>query len=260
MSILRTLQEGGSFRCQTQANRPHPLLSTISPGELSDHNNQQHAIQWELYQFQNEKEKKEFFNKAKTTTMHRVITKCTDELEFVVSSSIVDKIIGDMFFQVNGDDGSVADDIGITIDQTMNLFVKQNDGSFKVIIKNVKRFTLALQHVSVGSSFQQTTTVIDQHKAAFTNAQLVGLNDHLVSKFVRVSVAVNLHIISTSSTMILCGCFRWPPTPPRTALSHISTSAFDCVRVVYSTTCTLWSSLFMIDTLVRTSPACYAKS
>ena len=141
----------------------------------------------------------------------------------------------------------------------MNLFVKQSDGSFKVIIKNVKRFTLALQYVSVGLSFQQTAAVIDQHKDVFTNAQLVGLNDHMVSKFVRVSVAINLHIILDISAVIACGCFCWPPTPSHTALSLISTSAFDYVRVVYSTTCTLWSSLFTIDTPLRTSPACVQK-
>ena len=67
------------------------------PENYRDHNNQQHAIQWELYQLQDEKEKKEFFNKAKTITMDRFINKCTDQLEFVVSSSIVDKIIEDMF-------------------------------------------------------------------------------------------------------------------------------------------------------------------
>ena len=93
---------------------------------------------------------------------------------------------------MDGDDGIVIDDIGITRDQVINLFVKQNDSSFKVIIKNVKRFTLALQHMSVGLSFRQTAAVIDQHKDAFTNAQLMGLNDYMVSKFVRVGIAVNL--------------------------------------------------------------------
>jgi hypothetical protein len=105
--------------------------------------------------------------------MDPFITKCTNQLEFVVSSSIMDKIIRDMFFQVDGDDGNVVNNIGITRDHAMNLFVKHNDDSFKVIIKNMKIFTLVLQHVSVGLSFQQTAVVIDQHKDACMNTQLV---------------------------------------------------------------------------------------
>ena len=52
-----------------------------------------------------------------------------------------------------------------------------------------------------------SSSVIDQHKDVFTNAQLVGLNDHMVSKFVRVSVAINLHSISDILAVIACGCF-----------------------------------------------------
>jgi hypothetical protein len=60
----------------------------------------------------------------------------------------------------------------------------------------VKRFELAFDHTSIGLSFCQTFVVIDKHKEAFGNAKLVGLNDHIVSQYVRVGVTINLRRIS----------------------------------------------------------------
>ncbi len=60
----------------------------------------------------------------------------------------------------------------------------------------MKRFELALDHTSIGLPFHQTFVVIDQHKEAFGNAKLVGLNDHIVSQYVHVGVAINLQRIS----------------------------------------------------------------
>jgi hypothetical protein len=43
----------------------------------------------------------------------------------------------------------------------MKLFIKQsNESTFKVIIKNVMRFELAMDHVSIDKSFWQTATTI----------------------------------------------------------------------------------------------------
>jgi DNA-binding transcriptional regulator YdaS (Cro superfamily) len=59
----------------------------------------------------------------------------------------------------------------------------------------VKRFEPALDHSSIGLSFRQTFVVIDQHKEVFGNVKLVGVNDHIVSQYVRVGVAINLQRI-----------------------------------------------------------------
>ncbi len=53
--------------------------------------------------------------------------------------------------------------------------------SYCITVKNVKQFELALNHTSIGLLFRQTSAVIDQHKEAFENAKLVGLNDHIIS-------------------------------------------------------------------------------
>ncbi|CAK9212412.1 unnamed protein product [Sphagnum troendelagicum] len=79
----------------------------------------------------------------------------------------------------------------------MALFKKVFDTttSYCITVKNVKQFELALDHTSIGLSFCQMSAVIDQHKKAFGNAKLVGLNNHIVSQYVRVSVTINLQRI-----------------------------------------------------------------
>ncbi|CAK9208743.1 unnamed protein product [Sphagnum troendelagicum] len=43
---------------------------------------------------------------------------------------------------------------------------------------------------------RSTSKVIEQHRSATNNAKLSGLNDHMVAQFVRVLLAISLHIIS----------------------------------------------------------------
>ncbi|KAH8973996.1 hypothetical protein BDL97_01G078100 [Sphagnum fallax] len=51
-------------------------------------------------------------------------------------------------------------------------------------------------HVSIGLLFQQTSKVIEQHRLATNNTKLSGLNDHMVSQFIRILLIVSLQIIS----------------------------------------------------------------
>jgi len=78
----------------------------------------------------------------------------------------------------------------------MKLFKPQEDGSYLVTIKNFLRFDLAIQHISVGLSFQQTSKVIEQHRSTTKNAKLNGLNNHMVSQFVHILLVISLQIIS----------------------------------------------------------------
>jgi hypothetical protein len=92
-------------------------------------------------------------------------------IEFVISTDIVDTIIGDIFFnneeQLLNDSNN--DDHTATVEaitkraakkskekvNAMKLFIKQSDEStYKVTIKNVTRFELVMDHVSIGMSFR----------------------------------------------------------------------------------------------------------
>ncbi len=110
-------------------------------------------------------------------TLHQHMDLTTDSIEFVISIDVVDMIIGDIFFcndkqllndSDNDDDIVVAEMIAKRVTKkskekvnAMKLFVKQFDEStYKVTIKNITCSELAMDHVSIGMSFQQTTTAI----------------------------------------------------------------------------------------------------
>jgi hypothetical protein len=100
-----------------------------------------------------------------------------DSIEFVISTNIVDTIIGNIFFHDDKhlSNDSDNDDDTVTIEaimkkaakkskekvNAMKLFVKQFDEStYKVIIKNVTCFELATDHVLIDMSFRQITIAI----------------------------------------------------------------------------------------------------
>jgi hypothetical protein len=113
-------------------------------------------------------------------------------LEFIMDSKIVEDIVARLFFHLDDDLDTLS------LEKSMALFKKvpNTTTSYCIIIKNVKWFELTLDHTSIGLSFCQTSAIIDQHKKAFGNAKLVGLNDHIVSQYVRLGVAINLQRIS----------------------------------------------------------------
>jgi hypothetical protein len=92
-----------------------------------------------------------------------------------------------------------------------------------IIIKNSLRFNLAIEHVSVGLSFRQIATVITQHRNLCKNSKLVGLNDHMVGKFVRVLFAVALQSMST----IMNQKHVWTFSLAADASAHMGVSLLD---------------------------------
>jgi hypothetical protein len=139
----------------------------------------QHAELWAAYQALSNQDKKEYFKSKvkRINTLHQHMDLTTDSIEFVISIDVVDMIIGDIFFcndkqllndSDNDDDIVVAEMIAKRVTKkskekvnAMKLFVKQFDEStYKVTIKNITCSELAMDHVSIGMSFQQTTTAI----------------------------------------------------------------------------------------------------
>ncbi len=151
------------------------------------HNSNQHPVEWEKYKKASKEEKMEFFEIMKFVSIEHFIYTNGDILKF-----IVEDFVTQLFFRPNDDLDTLS------LEKSMALFKKVLDTttSYCITIKNVKWFELALDHTSIGLSFRQTSTVINQHKEAFGNVNLVGLNDHIVSQYVCVGVAINLQCIS----------------------------------------------------------------
>jgi hypothetical protein len=152
----------------------------------------QHIDEWAKYQTLSPADKLAYFNKKEAKGINAFLDKDRDSLTFAISQpAIIDDIVGNLFFNPKEDEED-DDSEPITKANTMKLFKLQEDGSYLVIIKNSLHFNLAIEHVSVGLSFRQTTAVITQHWNLCKNSKLVGLNDHMVGQFVRVLLAVAL--------------------------------------------------------------------
>jgi hypothetical protein len=83
----------------------------------------------------------------------------------------------------------------------MKLLIVQEDGTYRVTVKNVMRFTLALEYVSIGMSFRQTAAAIEHAKIRIKTAKLSGINDPMVGQLIRVLVAISLQKLTRIHTL-----------------------------------------------------------
>jgi hypothetical protein len=160
-------------------------------------------------------DKQEYFkSKVKCiNTLHQHMDLIADSIEFIISVDIVNTIINDIFFH---NDEHVLNDSNNDHDivathaiakmaaktskekvNAMKLFVKQSDKStWKLIIKNIMRFELAMDHVSIGMSFRQTLAAIQQTKDRTKTAKLARINELIINQYVQVVVTTILQNIS----------------------------------------------------------------
>jgi hypothetical protein len=196
-----------------------------------------------------EKDKKEYFKSKmkRINTLHQHIYLTADSIDYLISADIVETIIGNLFFrddeQLN-DDNNDNDDTGaaetiakkvanrfIKKVNAMKMFVKQPDESYKVTIKNISRFELAMDHVSIGMSFLQTARGIQHANDHAKTAKLAGINDQIVGQHVRVMVAVALQDIS----YIIDDESAWSISLAGDSSTHRGQSFFDLrLRICYS--------------------------
>ena len=86
--------------------------------------------------------------------MLQFIDTTSDSVEFVISQpAIVDSLIGDLFFQPEEND-SDEESVPTTKANALKLFKLQDDGTYRILIKNALRFWLAIDHTSSGLSFK----------------------------------------------------------------------------------------------------------
>jgi hypothetical protein len=80
----------------------------------------------------------------------------------------------------------------------VTFFVIDEDdpGRYKVVTKNVLRYELAMDYVSIGMSFRQTSAAIQFARDHAKTAKLTGMNDLVVGQYVLVLVASSLQNIS----------------------------------------------------------------
>jgi hypothetical protein len=73
----------------------------------------------------------------------------------------------------------------------MKLFIVREDGTYNFIVKNVMRFTPAVDYISIGMSLRQTAAAIEHAKIRTKTAKLSGIKDYMEGQFIRV-LAISL--------------------------------------------------------------------
>jgi len=170
--------DGNSTRKRKSRNDIKYFLKPFLPHKYRSHHDGQHIESWALYKAAAKKDKQHFFdNKIKVAnTLHRYMDFDSDKLTFMINASIVNAIIGDMFFRddevvVNSDDADDDDVVGVAARKdakklkektnAMKLFIlnevdedEDNPHSYIVTIKNIMQFNLAMDHVGNGMSFR----------------------------------------------------------------------------------------------------------
>jgi hypothetical protein len=207
---------------------------------IAKHLEGQHTDKWAEYVALSPGEQDMFFDSVqpRTNTMYHYMDMEGDEINLVVSTEIVDVIIGEMLFHpedeldaVDDDDLAGIGDHNRNIEKlrrnALQLFkLNENKDGYTVSIKRVMRFKFAIQHVSCGLSFRQVATTIEQTKNTCKIAKLDGLNDTIVGQYVRILVGHTLQVINN----ILASDDVWAFAISFYGSQHRDTTFFD-VRI-----------------------------
>jgi len=171
----------------------------------------QHADKWVEYVALSPNEQHTFFDlvQPRANTMYHYMDMEGDKINLVVSTEIVDVIIGEMLFRPedelnpadDDDDLASVGDCNRNIEKlrrsVLQLFkLNENNDDYTISIKKIMRFKLAIQHVSCGLSFRQVVTAIEQTKNTCKIAKFGSLNDAIIGQYVRILVGHTLQVIS----------------------------------------------------------------
>ncbi len=213
---------------------------------MTKHMESQHHEKWNEYQALSPSEQLKFFDEivSRNNTLHQYIEIDGDELTLKISNAVVDTIIGELLFRPEDEMAALEHDDGEALDPNIAehaarliklkrnalLLFKPNceadDGSYIVMIKNVKRFQLIIEHASCGMSFWQIAAAIGHTRDVMSIGKLSGVSDHLVGQYVRVLVGVAL----TKISVLLSSDDVWAFSIAFDGSTHRGTAFFD-VRI-----------------------------
>jgi hypothetical protein len=159
-------------------------------------------------------QKKQYFNgRIKATNMlHHHFDLDKDTYEFFICTEIVNVIINDLFFHndeqlenidANNGEQNLADAVRKKLIEKQNekknamkLFCKEDNAPiYTVTIKDILRFDLAMDYVSIGMLFRQTAAAIQKAKDRTKTTKLAFLNDRIIGQYTHVLVVVALQQI-----------------------------------------------------------------
>jgi hypothetical protein len=185
----------GEKRKRTQTDIAKDWTKPFRTSKYRDHHVSQHKGSWEVYQKLSYDQKKEYFeNKVEhnnTIEKHFAVPTRTHTVYFI-DAPIVDKIIGEMFFHPDDQDG-------ITRARALKLFDPQTEDPnvYSVTIKYPMQFSLIVSWLARGVSFRQAQDIFLSTRRITGAMELGTINDTGVSNYARVVCAINLSKLST---------------------------------------------------------------
>ncbi len=101
----------GSSRKRKRTNKIKYFSALFQPHKYRSHHEWQHAASWEEYQKLSKEDKAKYFDGKKklTETLHAFIDLSKDSVMYTINASIVEVIIGELFFR-KGDDADNDND------------------------------------------------------------------------------------------------------------------------------------------------------
>lgn len=158
---------------------------------FASHHETQHGSTWTEYQSVSFDCKRTFFDDKEKFkhTIDNAFGDKEDSLVFDIDYSIVQEIIGDMFFHPD-------DHGGVTQQRAIGLFKrKTTEADFTITIKKPSEFYLTVDFISHGLSFRQVQAVLDSlHKRRKISSIIYREN---ISNIARIVCALNLQRISS---------------------------------------------------------------
>lgn len=175
------------------------LTSLFRVDNYCSHMHSQHASKQNEYQLLNSTDDLlAFFQSIKVTymnTLHAHFVNEGDGLCFWINKSIVETIIGDMFFHPN-DIACVTHTRALTIFQIVD---KDKINGLEVYfseIKTEKLFQLAIKLVALGDSFRSVSRQLQVIRDESSIATYVTASDVTVSNYIRICMAATLQKVS----------------------------------------------------------------
>jgi hypothetical protein len=156
------------------------------------HHEGQHKELWAAYQKLSYDAKKAYFdNTVETIGSYFGVSNRTHTV-YSISAPIVDRIIGEMFFHPD-------DQNGITHGKAMLLFDRNDETEdfYTVTIKYPMQFTLIVAWLARGVSFRQAKNYFEDVRQATGVSELGSITDTEVSNYARIVCEINLRKLTT---------------------------------------------------------------
>ena len=151
-------EDSGKPRQRAKKDTKMTWTNSFRTDLYQKHHRHEHPNTWIMYQASSYDEKIKFFE-TKTpvgNTILRHVNQTGNPLRFDINASIVDTLIGDMFFH--------PDDHGeVTQKTALNLF-QRKESNYEVTISNPMQFQLIVSKIAKGVSFRQIRTIMMEER------------------------------------------------------------------------------------------------